>query len=114
MITDEEYQVDRYVICVGLNDCVTDEQTFETEKYIKIIEYVCKNNDIAFSLEIMRGGYVYTNGTFARENSLGITLINASKEQADMVGEELCALFNQESVLILHDKVGAHYIGSKL
>lgn len=110
----EEIMLDRYKICVGLNDSTTDIQNFDTSKYIKVIEYVCKNNNMAFSLEQMRGGYCYENGSFTTENSLGITLINVTKEQANELASELCAMFNQESVLIFHDKVGAYYLADKI
>ena len=110
----EEKMLDRYKICVGLNDGDSDMQNFDTSKYIKVIEYVCKNNNMAFSLEKMRGGYCYENGKFTTENSLGITLINVTKQQADELASELCAMFNQESVLIFHDKIGAYYLADKI
>ena len=110
----EERQIDRYKILVGLNGKDDDLQKHDTEKYISIIEYVCKNNDIAFSVEIQRGGYRYDNGNFTRENSLAVTLLYAQKEQADLLASELCAMFNQESVLILHDRVGAYFLREEL
>ena len=112
-VSKEEF-VERYKICVGLNDCETDCQKFDTEKYMTVIEYVCKNNNIAYSIETMRGGYAYENGGFARENSLGITLIGATKEVVNDLAAELCAMFNQESVLIFHDRVSAYFLTEKL
>ena len=110
----EERQVDRYQILVGLNDKDDDLQRHDTEKYVSVIEYICKNNDIAFSLQLQRGGYCYENGTFTRENSLAVTLLNAKKAQAEMLASELCAMFRQESVLILHDRIGTCYLREEM
>ena len=109
-----ENQVDRYQILVGLNDKDSNLQQHDTEKYISVIEYYCKNNGMAFSIHTQRGGYVYESGAFAKENSLVITLIGASASQANELAAEVCALFNQESVLILHDSIGAYYISEQI
>ena len=107
-------KVNRFKICVGLNDSDSDLQKYETEKYISIVEFVCKNMKTAFSLDVIRGGYNSFEGRFTRENSIAITLIDITQEQADEIASELCAMFHQESVLVMRDTVDAYFIMDRI
>ncbi len=114
MKSGEEKLVDCYSVIVGLNDKDTNSQKFEMEKYVRLIEFYCQTYGISFSVQRTNGGYVYANGRYTRENSLTVLLIDSTKEQADAMGAELCALFNQETVLITHEKIGMYYLSEEI
>ena len=101
-------------IYIGLNDQVTKEQIFETEKYIKILRDVCCAYRTPFSFDVIEGGYIHENGEFTKENSLELTLIDADREVINEIAKDLCAFFNQESVLITEGEVRAYFISEKL
>ncbi|MCQ2512621.1 MAG: hypothetical protein MJ092_04460 [Lachnospiraceae bacterium] len=107
-------KTDRYTIYVGLNDGDTKEQKFATEKLERILYNVCKNYHVSFSVSRLSGGYFHDNGQFVRENSLQITLIGGSQETTDEIAEDVCAFFNQETVLVIHDEVDSYLIRNTL
>lgn len=99
-----------YNIYVGLSDQIKKEQLFGTEKYVSILRKVCKSYKVAFSFDIINGGYVYDNGDFIEETSLHITLLDQTKETVNEIAKDLCTFFNQESVMITHSSVETYYI----
>lgn len=99
-----------YRIYVGLSDQFKKEQLFGTEKYVNILREVCKSYQVAFSFDIINGGYVYDNGDFAEETSLHITLFDQTKETVNEIAKDLCTFFNQESVMITQSPVETYYI----
>ncbi len=99
-----------YNIYVGLNDQFKKEQIFGTEKYISILRKVCKSYQVAFSFDIINGGYLYDNGDYVEETSLHITLLDQTKETVNEIAKDLCTFFNQESVMITHSSVETYYI----
>lgn len=105
---------DLYHIFVGLNDAETEAQLHETEKYIAVVDYVCRNNGICYTMHTSRGGYQMENGDFVNENSLDIILMGAQRKIVDELASELCALFGQETVLVLHQKAEMYYLSSRI
>jgi hypothetical protein len=101
-------------IYIGLNDSKTMKQEFETEKYINILKNVCKSYRVAFSFSVTQGGYIHENGEYTQEKSLVISLINADSAAVNEMAKDLCAFFNQESVLITEGEIRAYYINEKL
>ena len=61
-------------IYVGLNDAVTKNQLFSTEKYVKILKNVCFAYGTPFSFALEEGGYIHENGEYTKENTLVLTL----------------------------------------
>ena len=101
-------------IYVGLNDSVTKTQIFETEKYISILRNVCFAYHTPFSFDVEEGGYIHEDGTYTRENTLVLTLIDAEKPVVEEIAKDLCVFFHQESVLITEGRVNAYYISESL
>ena len=87
-------------IYVGLNDSLTKEQMFSTDKYISILKDVCRNYHVAFSVNVVNGGYFHDDGSYVEENSLVLTLVDASKEIIEEISKDLCVFFHQESVMV--------------
>lgn len=54
------------------------------------------------------------SGDFVNENSLDIVLMGAREETVDELASELCALFGQESVLVLHEAAGMYFLTENL
>ena len=100
-------------IYVGLNDSKTLKQEHGTAQYVSILETVCKNYRIPFSVSLAQGGYMHENGQYTQEKTLILSLIDVDKEHINAIAEDLCT-FRQESVLITEDRVRAYYIHQSL
>ena len=101
-------------IYVGLNDSVTKNQIFETEKYISILRNVCFAYRMPFSFDVEEGGYIHENGEYTKETTLILVLIDAKKETINEIAKDLCVFFRQESVLITEDHIRAYFISESL
>ncbi len=101
-------------IYIGLNDSITKNQIFETEKYIRILREVCFAYHTPFSFDVLEGGYIHEDGAYTRETTLALTLIDAEQNVIHEIAKDLCAFFHQESVLITEDRVRAYYISESL
>ena len=101
-------------IYVGLNDSVEKKQLFETETFIDIMKTVCFAYKTAFSFNVEEGGYIHEDGTYTKETTLVLTLIDVEKPIVEEIAKDLCAFFHQESVLITEGSVNAYYISESL
>lgn len=101
-------------IYVGLNDLTTNTQLFENEKYIRILRNVCYSYKVPFSFSVQEGGYIYESGEYAKETCLVLTLIDVEKSIVKDIAGDLCAFFNQESVLITENRIDAYFIRERL
>ena len=97
-------------IYVGLNDSETMKQEYSTERYIRILEQVCKNYHVAFSFSVAQGGYFHEDGRYTQETSLVLSLIDSEEKAVSEIANDLCVFFHQESVLITEDNVRAYYV----
>lgn len=101
-------------IYVGLNDSVTKKQIFDTEKYINVLKDVCFAYHTPFSFNVIEGGYIHENGEYTQETTLELTLVGAKKETISEIAKDLCAFFNQESVMITESQVRTYFIKESL
>ena len=101
-------------IYVGLNDSVTKNQIFETEKYINILRNVCFAYHLPFSFDVEEGGYIHEDGQFTKETTLILVLIDADKKTVNEIAKDLCVFFHQESVMITEDLVRSYFISETL
>jgi len=101
-------------IYIGLNDSVTKKQLFETEKYITVLKDVCFAYHTPFSFNVIEGGYIHENGEYTKETTLELTLIGAKKTTINEIAKDLCAFFNQESVLITENLIRSYFIRESL
>ena len=111
---EKEGMTTRYEICIGFNDGDTREQKFSEDVYERIIANVCKGYQVAYSIGRLTGGYIHDDGVFVRENSASLILLGVSDGQAREIAKDLCAFFNQESVLIMKSEVSYTFISEKL
>ncbi|MBQ9037380.1 MAG: hypothetical protein IJ115_07995 [Erysipelotrichaceae bacterium] len=101
-------------IYIGLNDSETLKQEHDTSKYVSILKHVCYSYHVPFSFAVQQGGYLHENGDYTEEVSLMLTLIDVPKETISEIARDLCAFFNQESVLITESEVKAYFVNEKL
>lgn len=87
-------------IYIGLNDALSGEQKFDTQKYVSILKMVCHNFQVAFSFHIMEGGYFHENGMYVEETTLALMMINTPEETVMEIAKDLCGFFHQESVMV--------------
>ncbi len=114
MQINERKPIVKYHIYVGLNDEQACTQFFDTEKYVSLVEYVCKHNDIAYTLGTVRGGFMMPNGVFVRENSLDIMLINVSETTVEELAAELCAMMRQNCVMITKELAEMYFLSETI
>ncbi|MBQ3865241.1 MAG: hypothetical protein II781_05315 [Clostridia bacterium] len=101
-------------IYVGLNDAISHEQRFETEKYISILQNVCRSYHVSFSMNQVSGGYMHENGDYVQENTLVLSLLDVPDEITRSIAEDLCVFFHQETVLVTKSPSEIYYISEKL
>ena len=106
--------LDRYQIYVGLNDKDELKQLFSTDQFCRVAKVVCRNYVGAYSMNVIQGGYIHENGDFTEENTIVLTLVDITKEQADEIAKDLCAFFRQESVMVTKDVVSGYMIYNPL
>lgn len=101
-------------IYVGLNDGETLNQKYETSRYIDLLKKVCYSYHTAFSVSISNGGYFHESGAYTDETSLILSLIDVSEDTVKEIARDLCAFFNQESVLVTRGEINAYFISEKI
>ena len=101
-------------IYVGLNDSETKTQKLGTERYVSILKNVCRSYGVAFSFQVVEGGYLHEDGTYTQENTLVLSMIDADPKLIEEIAKDLCAFFHQESVLITEDRVRAYYVSESI
>ena len=101
-------------IYIGLNDSSTYTQKFETEKYVSILKRVCQGYRVAFSMSLINGGYFHDDGTYVEENTLMLTLLDVDEETIEEIAKDLCAFFNQESVMVSSSEAEVHFVKENL
>ena len=101
-------------IYIGLTDPDTGVQKFDTEKYRSILKTVCINYKVGFSVQLINGGYFHEDGNFTEERALLLTLLNVPKQTVEEIAKDLCAFFNQDSVMITSSENSIYYVKERL
>lgn len=94
------YDSKQTTIHIGLNDSETGVQKFDTDKYLSVLRTVCLNYKVAFSVQVINGGFFHEDGRFTEETTLLLVLMNVSDEIVTEIAKDLCAFFHQESVMV--------------
>ncbi len=95
-----EGQTLQTTIYIGLNDAATGVQKYDTEKYLSILKNVCHSYRVAFSVHQINGGYFHEDGRYTEENTLVLLLVGVPEETVMEIAKDLCAFFQQESVMV--------------
>ena len=104
----------QYAIYIGLNDAVTHEQRFDTEKYRSILKNVCRSYHTPFSVHVVEGGYFHDDGTYVDERTLVLTVLDAEPGTIRVIAGDLCAFCRQESVMVTQSDAEVFFIREKL
>ncbi|MBE6110589.1 MAG: DUF3574 domain-containing protein [Erysipelotrichaceae bacterium] len=109
-----EQQTNQASIYIGLNDSETGVQKFATEKYLSILKNVCRSYRVAFSVQVINGGYFHEDGRYTEENTLVLTLLNIEEKTVIEIAKDLCAFFNQESVMVTSAPSSVIFVKEKI
>ena len=101
-------------IHIGLNDAQTKEQIHETEMYMSVLKYVCRNYHVAFSVDIEHGGYFHDDGEYTEETSFVLLLIDVDQNVVSEIAKDLCTFFHQESVLVTENQIDGYFISGNM
>ena len=101
-------------IYIGLNDGDTKVQRFEDAKYLSILKNTCRSYGVAFSVQIINGGYFHENGEYTEENTLMLGLMGVPEQTVTEIAKDLCAFFNQESVMVTTAPISVVFIKESL
>lgn len=99
---------EKYEIYIGLKDKESYEEYFTIDEFKEIIMRYCSNNNIAFSLIPLKGGYYHNKG-YTTENSIKIELIGADHETVKKMALELKEKINTDTVMITSELIEAEY-----
>ena len=69
---------------------------------------------VAFSVQVINGGYFHEDGRYTEENSLLLELSDIEEQVVTEIAKDLCAFFHQESVLVTETEINARYISESL
>ncbi|MBP3891986.1 MAG: hypothetical protein J6D29_07415 [Solobacterium sp.] len=61
---------------------------------------MCRIYKVAFSVQEIKGGYFHEDGNYTEENTLMLMLIDVPEETVTEIAKDLCAFFNQESIMV--------------
>ncbi len=104
----------QYSIYIGLNDSQTGMQKFSTERYLSILKNVCRSYKVAFSVQTINGGYFHEDGRYTEENTLMLGLMDIREETVMEIAKDLCAFFNQESVMVTASPSSVVFVQERL
>ena len=107
-------QSNQTTIYIGLNDAETGDQRFDSDKYISILKYICRNYKIGFSFQEISGGYFHEDGRYTEENALMLRLVDVPEHTITEIAKDICIFFNQESVMITTSPTSVVYITDKI
>ena len=101
-------------IYIGLNDMDTGLQKYDTEKYMSILKNVCRSYQVAFSVQLINGGYFHEDGRYTEENTLSLRLVDVPDAAVMEIAKDLCAFFHQESVMVTESVINVSFIKDHL
>jgi hypothetical protein len=101
-------------ITIGLSDSVTNSQEYNIEKYINILEYVCKSYHVPFTFITADGGYFFDDGKFVKEKSLVLNMTDVDKNTINEIAKDLCAFFHQDKVMISESNIRCYFVSENL
>ena len=101
-------------IYIGLNDRITGVQKFDTEKYLSILKNTCRSYRVAFSVQILNGGYFHEDGRYVEESTLVLRLVDVPSDTITEIAKDLCVFFNQESVMVTMNETSVIFIKENL
>ena len=102
------------MIYIGLNDSETGQQKFSTDRYLSILKNVCRSYQVAFSVQEINGGYFHEDGRYTEETTLVLTLMDIEDELVLEIAKDVCAFFNQESVMVTSSPTSVVFVSESL
>ena len=101
-------------IYIGLNDLETGVQKYDTEKYLSILKNTCRSYRVAFSVQLINGGYFHEDGRYVEEKTLMLRLVDVPDDTVIEIAKDLCVFFNQESVMVTLNSTSVVFVKESL
>ena len=60
------------------------------------------------------GGYFHEDGRYTEENTLMLTLMDLPEQVTEEIAKDLCAFFNQESVMVVAAPNAVVFVNEKI
>lgn len=98
-----------YQIFIGLNDAQVYEEVVNAKELVEIVSNYFERKEIDFSMFKAKGGYCYDSDKFVIENTLCINIIGKTKMDIKKLTKSLSMFMNQESILIVRNKVNQKF-----
>ena len=98
-----------YQIFIGFNDSQVYEEVVEEKELIEMVSGFFEREKIDFSMFRAKGGYCYDCDEFVLENILCINIIGKSKLDIKKLIRSLSMFMNQESILVVKNKLAQKF-----
>ena len=69
---------------------------------------------MAFSVQMINGGYFHEDGRYTEENTLMLRLVDVPEETTTEIAKDLCVFFHQESIMVTTSPVSVVFIKENL
>lgn len=92
--------VETYKLYIGMTDKEELQQLCSTEEFIDIVEEICEDFEISFSMDERIGGFRMSNGKYITERSLVLSISGFNEDQIFQLAEKLKKQLDQESILV--------------
>lgn len=102
--------IEKFTICLGLNDQMTKRQEIETVNAYKIVSNMIAASFGGGSIYSGTGIYKHEDGTIVEENNFKIELLFADRADVLRFCQDLKIVFNQESVALQYDRIESELI----
>lgn len=89
----------RYEIFIGIKDKDRYQEIITVDDFRNMLEQICTEKQLAFSLLTQIGGYAHNKG-YTTETSLRIVIIGADENEITILGERLKKKVNTDTILI--------------
>ncbi len=99
----------KHEIFIGLKDKDSYREVFSVDDFKSLLEEVCTEREIAFSMLRQLGGYTHNKG-YTTETSLRIVIIGAAEEEIRLLGERLKKIINTDTILITKAEIESAFL----
>ena len=94
-----------YQIMIGCGDSQTHSEIVDRDQLKEILIGFFRKNRIDFSIIDATGGFLHSDGRFITENTMCVNIVGDPGINLIRLSKTLSTLMNQESVLIIRNKV---------
>ena len=98
-----------YTLYIGTNDKDDYAQHIATEEAMALVEGICAKYIAGWTSSYATGAWTDENGVIGHENTLVISIVDATEEQVHTICDEAIAALNQNSILIVTQEINQDF-----